>query len=86
MKKGILLIVLFLAVQVLNACPLCEQKQPKILRGIAHGAGPESQWDYAIVWVTVIITVVSFVYAIKYLFKPGETETDHIKRAFLTFE
>lgn len=86
MKKHLLVLFLFLAYQTAFACPACEKRQPKLLRGIAHGAGPESQWDYLIVWGTVIITVISLAFAIKWLVKPGEQSEDHIKRTFLTFD
>lgn len=85
--KKILFSILFLITNVYSfACPVCEKKQPKILKGIAHGTGPESQWDYVIVWGTVAITVITLFFAIKWLIKPGEKEENHIKRMFLTFE
>ena len=68
------------------ACDACKKQQPAILRDVAHGAGPESQWDYVIVWITVLITAISLFYAVKWLVKPGEESQDHIKRTFLTFE
>ncbi len=86
MKKYFFLGFLLLLNQFVWACPACEKRQPKILRGIAHGAGPESQWDYVIVWITVIVTIISLYFAIKWLIKPGEAEPNHIKRTFLTFE
>ncbi|MDZ7899281.1 MAG: hypothetical protein U5N85_14820 [Arcicella sp.] len=86
MKKIILFIVIFLVSHIGFACPACEKQQPKILRGIAHGAGPEGNMDYVIVWATVIITVLTLIFAVKWLIKPGETEENHIKRTFLTFE
>lgn len=86
MKKHLITLFFLFIQQVAFACPACEKQQPKILRGIAHGAGPEGQWDYAIVWATVAITLVSLFFAVKWLIKPGEDEENHIKRAFLTFE
>lgn len=65
------------------ACPACEKKQPKILAGIIHGAGPDSNWDYVIVWATVLIVLVSFFYTIKWFIKPGEDNYNHIKRTVL---
>lgn len=89
MKKYIF--ILFLGLMNLMsssvmACDACRKQQPTILRDVAHGAGPESQWDYVIVWITVLITAVSLFYAVKWLVKPGEDNQDHIKRTFLTFE
>lgn len=86
MKKIFFPLLLLLSYATSFACPVCEKKQPKVLQGIAHGAGPESQWDYVIVGATVAITVITLFFAIKWLIKPGEKEENHIKRMFLTFE
>lgn len=77
----ILLFVLFLQVAV--ACPVCEKKQPKITRGLTHGAGPESNWDWVIIGVITAITVLTFVFSLKYVIKPKEKNTNHIKRLIL---
>lgn len=86
MKKLLLILALFFTKNIAFACEVCEKRQPKLLKGIAHGASPENDWDYIIVWGTVAITVVSLFFAVKWLVKPGETEENHIKRTFLTFE
>jgi hypothetical protein len=86
MKKLMLFILFVFVRQIGYACDACEKQQPKILRGIAHGAGPEGNMDYVIVWATVIITVLTLIFAVKWLIKPGENEESHIKRTFLTFE
>ena len=67
------------------ACPACEAQQPKILRGITHGSGPTSNWDYVAGIVTILIVIVVLFYTIKWLINPGETETSHIKRTILNF-
>ncbi|WP_449436805.1 hypothetical protein [Pedobacter steynii] len=60
MKKIFLTsIVLFLSATAM-ACPACEQQQPKLLKGITHGAGPDSNWDYVIVSITAIIVLFCF--------------------------
>jgi uncharacterized protein HemY len=68
------------------ACPMCEKQQPKVLRGITHGAGPESNLDYVIVWTMVLIVFITLFFALKYLIKPKEDETNHIKRTIINFE
>ena len=68
------------------ACDVCEKQQPKILRGITHGAGPESNWDYVAVWTTVAIVMVSLVYAVKWIVHPGEKESEHVKRSIFNSE
>ena len=78
MKKYITLLILFVQA-VAFACPVCERNQPKILRGIVHGAGPESNWDYVSIWLTIIIAIITLIYSLKYLIQPGEKNKDHIK-------
>ncbi|MBF2023008.1 hypothetical protein H0I72_01030 [Flavobacterium psychrophilum] len=68
------------------ACPMCEKQQPKVLRGITHGAGPESNLDYIIVWTMVITVLITLFFALKYLIKPKENQTNHIKRTIINFE
>ncbi|MNY78392.1 hypothetical protein D3C86_2186140 [compost metagenome] len=65
------------------ACPVCDQRQPKLLEGIAHGAGPESNWDYLIVSVVGIIVILTLVFSARMLIKPGEKSSDHIKRLII---
>lgn len=86
MKKIAALFFLTLSTFTAFACPVCEKNQPKLLKGIAHGAGPESNFDYVIVWGLVAITVLTLIFTLKYLINPGEKEENHIKRTFLTFE
>jgi hypothetical protein len=69
-----------------SACPVCERNQPKILKGITHGAGPESKWDYVIVWVTVAIVLLTLFFSLKWLIRPGEKSDRHIKRFILNNE
>ena len=64
----------------LLACPVCEKRQPKLLQGITHGAGPESNWDYVIIGTTAAIVLASLYFSVKWLCKPGEAGNDHIKR------
>lgn len=77
--------IIFLMVSRLAAysCPACKEQQPKILEGITHGTGPDSNWDYVIVWATVLIVLVTLFYTVKWLIKPGENSYDHIKRTVL---
>jgi predicted secreted protein len=82
MKKTITFIVLLFQF-IAFACPVCERNQPKVLRGIVHGAGPESNWDYVSIWVTIIIAVITLFYSLKWLIKPGEKNKDHIKYSIL---
>jgi hypothetical protein len=85
MKRILFLVIACLSVVIASACPVCERNKPKVLRGIAHGAGPESNWDYVIVWSVVAIVIFTLVYSIKALIKPGEKDVAHIKRTVLDF-
>lgn len=84
MKKFTLATALWLgACAIAMACPVCERNQPKLLKGIVHGAGPQTNWDYISVWVTAIITIITLFFTIKWLIKPGEKNDDHIKYSIL---
>lgn len=85
MKKILLMIPMIVLGIAAMACPACEAQQPKILRGITHGSGPTSNWDYVAGIVTILIVIVVLFYTIKWLINPGETETSHIKRTILNF-
>lgn len=84
--KSSLMLLFVLFVQVATACPVCEKQQPKITQGLTHGAGPQSNWDWVIIAVITIITVLTFVFSLKYLIKPGEKNTNHIKQLILNNE
>ena len=83
MKKIWLIIGLLLPTMFALTCPVCERNQPKILRGYVHGIGPDSNWDYIVIWATVVIVAISFYYSVKYLIKPGEGDKQHIKYSIL---
>ncbi|MBE9461321.1 hypothetical protein ACFP1I_00960 [Dyadobacter subterraneus] len=80
MKNAFLLTVFIFMGLFAAACPVCDQRQPKLLQGIAHGLGPESNWDYLIVSVAAVIVILTLFYSAKMLIKPGEKSDDHIKR------
>ncbi len=80
MKKVKATSVMFLLLQIsIIACPVCERNQPKLLKGIVHGAGPESNWDYVSIIITAIIAFITLIYSVIWLIKPNEKNRDHIK-------
>lgn len=83
MKKVIIFLILNMYTIATYACPVCERNQPKLLKGIVHGKGPDSNWDYVSVWITVIISIVALFYTVKWLIKPGEKNKNHIKYSIL---
>jgi hypothetical protein len=85
MHKVILLFALFVLSRFsVIACDGCRLQQPRILRGLSHGAGPDTQWDYLIVAIAAASGVLTFYYSIKWLIKPGEKSQDHIKNLVQT--
>ncbi len=84
MKKGwIIWIMIMCTRSAAWACEVCKKQQPEVLRGIAHGAGPQSDWDYVIIGITVLIVLASLFYTIKWIVRPGEKERSHIKYRIL---
>lgn len=79
MKRIGLLIFLLSIRGAILACGVCEKQQPKILRGITHGAGPESNWDYLIISIAAAIVVFTCYFSVKWLIRPGENAVTHIK-------
>lgn len=74
--------LLFLGLLLTNvtwACEVCQANQPKALRNITHGTGPQDNLDWIIIWSAVIIVAITLILSIKFLVKPKETETEHIK-------
>ena len=86
MKAFFLVMTLVFFTLATSACPVCEKQQPKLLQGISHGTGPQSNWDYIIIWAMVIIVMLTLYFSIKLLVKPGERAEKHIKRTILTVE
>ncbi len=79
-KKNLFTIFLFLiSLSGSFACELCKQNQPKPLENITHGTGPQSDWDYVIIIAGIIIVSLTFIYSLKFLIKPRETDPSHIK-------
>jgi len=61
------------------ACDACKLQQPEATKEWTHGTGPESDWDWFIVGIVVLLTIVAFYYSVKYLVTPGEKDKHHIK-------
>ncbi len=86
MKKIMSSTVLLLFLSAMTwACPVCERNQPKMLKGITHGAGPESRWDYVIVGITAVIVLLTLFFSVKWILRPGEHSQKHIKREILNY-
>ena len=86
MKLFIAIVVIVFITLPTLACPVCEKQQPEILKGITHGSGPQSNWDYLIISVTAIIVLVTLFFSIKWLIHPREKSATHIKYLVLNNE
>ena len=81
MKKIIILMLLCSSYQSILACPLCEKSQPRIFRGITHGTSPQSNWDFVIIAAAMVVVLFCLYFSVRYLYKPGETNNNHIKKS-----
>jgi len=79
MKRVLTVLAAMLLAGTSFACDVCEKRQPKFLKGISHGGGPEGNIDYVIVWATILIVLATLYFSIQYLVRPKEKEADHIK-------
>ncbi len=75
----ILLFIFSMSAQSALACTVCGQNQPKLLKNITHGTGPQGNWDYIIIMVGIIIVSFTLFYSLKFLIRPGEKQPGHIK-------
>lgn len=82
--KQAFLMLLLMCCNIALACPACQKQQPKITQGLTHGGGPESNWDWVIIAVITLITVLTLIFSMKYLIRPGEKNQDHIKLSILS--
>lgn len=84
MKLPIITLLFFVLVSSSAiACDACQLQQPKITQGITHGAGPTNNWDWAIVSIVALITILTLILSVKYLVWPGEKKSSHIKNVII---
>ena len=86
MKKILLIIAVLLTGSMAYACSTCVIAQPRYLRGISHGTGPQSKWDLVIIAVTAVIVVATLFFSVKWLLQPGEKSASHIKHLVLNID
>ncbi|WP_217603398.1 hypothetical protein [Chitinophaga sp. GbtcB8] len=86
MKRIPFLLILLAGFGTAYSCPACKKQQPGILKGITHGSGPQSGWDYLIIAVAAVIVLATLFFSVKYLLSPGEKSENHIKRMALNYE
>ncbi len=83
MKKYIFIIANLLLSITLFACPVCERNKANALSRLTHGGNPDSNWDYAIVILIIVVSIITLFYSIKWLIKPNENNKTHIKYSIL---
>ncbi|MBC7383958.1 MAG: hypothetical protein H7296_13385 [Bacteroidia bacterium] len=86
MKKTLFFLLLLSHQLYSMACPVCERNQPKILKGIVHGSGPENYLDYLALWGMVVLVVFTLFFSVKLLIQPNESTKDHIKNSIFNIE
>lgn len=74
----------FLLSSYVLACDACKLQQPKITKNIAHGVGPESNWDFLMVGIIAVGAAIMLILSFKYLLCPKEKNTNHIKYSILS--
>lgn len=84
MKKYWLLAGFIPVYNIAAACSACQKQQPKLLKNITHGTGPDSNWDYLIVSIAAVIVLFTLYYSVKWLIRPGEQSPSHIKQLVIT--
>lgn len=85
MKRIFTLLILFFLgfPTVVHACEVCQKNQPKVLRNITHGTGPQGNIDYIIIWSAIIIVALTLFFSLKYLIRPKGNASDHIKNSII---
>lgn len=83
LKAGVLMALLLIKNIQAIACEACKKQQPKLLQGVTHGGGPDSNWDYVIVAVMVVVTLYILVATVRCMLRPAEKDMQHIKRIIL---
>lgn len=83
MKKIITFLYFTICWVALYACPVCERNKKTALDKLSHGGNAESRWDYVIVIAMIFIALATLYYSVKWLIKPNENNSDHIKYSFL---
>ncbi|MFP3834590.1 hypothetical protein SAMN05421594_2683 [Chryseobacterium oleae] len=84
-KNG-LNVILILWTSYAMGCDACQLRQPEVTKDLTHGTGPESDWDWFIVGIVILITVLAFIFSVKYLIKPDEKDLRHIKYSVFSDE
>ena len=83
LKKLIFLVTLMMSVFPSMACEVCQVNQPKMLKNITHGTGPQGNTDMIIIWSAAVIVTITLIYSIKYLVNPKENKEGHIKNSVI---
>ena len=75
MKKIIVSLLLICTGIISRACPACEAAQPRVLKGLIHGSGPTSNWDYVAGIVTLLIVIFVLFFLVLEIISDSQPET-----------
>ncbi len=82
-KTFLLLLSAWLLPAALRACEVCSRNQPRALRNITHGTGPQGNADYLIIGSAAVIVLLTLFLSLKFLLRPGENEPTHVKHSVI---
>ena len=82
-RKLIFLVTLVMLAIPSMACEVCQVNQPKMLKNITHGTGPQGNTDMIIIWSAAVIVTITLFFSIKYLVNPKENNEEHIKNSVI---
>ncbi len=54
------------------ACPLCKKNQPAGFANITHGVGPQNGFDYAMLYGSVFVVVITLGLLGWFILRPGQ--------------
>lgn len=69
-----------IAANLLTACPLCKKRQPVGFADITHGTGPESVFDYWMLYGSIGVVILTLFLFIRFTIKPETAAMRHSKQ------
>ena len=70
----------FIALASLMACPVCDKRQPKGFAGITHGTGPESAFDYWMLYGSMAVVVLTLLLFVRFMIRPETRAMNRLKQ------
>ena len=70
----------FITLASLIACPVCDKRQPKGFAGITHGTGPESAFDYWMLYGSMAVVVLTLLLFVRFMVRPETRAMNRLKQ------